>query len=519
MCKESTTNERRIFGPPGTGKTTFLEQQLGIEAERHGEHSILVASFTRAAAAEIRGRDLAIPEGHVGTLHSLCYRSMGCPPIAETRKGFRAWNAWLEAQVKTSIHPDTILQFQLDGGKDRDPDDPYEDRFEAEEGEETNGGDLLSAVNFCRARMYLPESLEWELCCGRFKCSGIVARGFHELWTEFKREAGMIDFADMIAHGQICDPPDGASILFFDECQDFASSELAVVRNWSRKANLVFLAGDDDQAIYGFRGATPDAFLDPPIPDTQKRVLSRSYRLPAAVKKVSDEWIRQLSRREPKEFQPRGHIDGLDDEGEVSVLPANWSDGSETIVDVVEEELDRGRTVMVLALCSYMLNGPRGIVKELRARGVPFHNPYRVKRGDWNPMRGGARRLLAYLRPQLGSPSRLWSWGELNAWVDLIDAKKTELRRGAKRAISTMACDQEKKDRVVGRDDLAVLFQGWDKVAPWTMGDTGLLLANAKNEKDEKALGYPAQVLKTRGVEALSKEPRCVVEKIGRAHV
>jgi len=90
--------------------------------------------------------------------------------------------------------------------------------------------------------------------------------------------------------------------------QDFTPLELALVRQWSGPMDKVMFAGDDDQCIYGFKGATPDAFLSPEIPPEHKRVLRQSYRLPAAVHAAADAWVRQLSRREPKDFAPRPDV-------------------------------------------------------------------------------------------------------------------------------------------------------------------------------------------------------------------
>lgn len=502
------TLEQRVFGPPGTGKTTFLSRQIAIEAERHGAESVLVASFTKAAATELRGRDLPIPEGNVGTLHSLCYRSMGCPTVAETRKGFRQWNDWLSDRINAGTTPKESSCFAMGEGKrDRDPDDPYEDEHDAAGDEEVNGNVFLKALNFCRAKKLEPGSILWDTCCARlFNVSSITGSGketigFMNLWKEFKQETGMIDFADMIDHGRFCDPPNGARVLMFDECQDFSASELSVIRNWEEKSEITILGGDDDQAIYGFRGATPDAFLDPPIPQEQKRILSQSYRLPRAVKSISEDWIRLLSRREPKEFRPR------DADGDLEVISnANWHSTS-TIIDIIEDEISNGRSVMVLALCSYMIGSAGGVIHALRREGIPFHNQYRQKRNDWNPLRHGAKRLLSYIK----QPDRLWTWEELDDWIELIDSKKTGLRRGAKKAIHAMSIEPERKNLVVGKDDLAVLFNGWESAQRWLTGSTELLLENAMNPEKEKQIQYPIQVLKTRGVKALQETPKCCV--------
>ncbi len=79
----SVTAEYRIFGPPGTGKTTNLTRQIRRAVERFGPDSVLVTSFSRTAAAELAGRDLPISPDRIGTLHSHCYRALGAPEIAE----------------------------------------------------------------------------------------------------------------------------------------------------------------------------------------------------------------------------------------------------------------------------------------------------------------------------------------------------------------------------------------------------------------------------------------------------
>jgi superfamily I DNA/RNA helicase len=56
----SVTSEYRIFGPPGTGKTTQIARQIETAVDRFGEKSVLATSFSKATAAEIAGRGTAI---------------------------------------------------------------------------------------------------------------------------------------------------------------------------------------------------------------------------------------------------------------------------------------------------------------------------------------------------------------------------------------------------------------------------------------------------------------------------
>ncbi|MCC7156548.1 MAG: AAA family ATPase [Bryobacterales bacterium] len=79
----SITSEYRIFGPPGTGKTTNLTRQIRRAVDRFGPDAVLITSFSRAAAAELAGRELPVEPDRIGTLHSHCYHALGGPRIAE----------------------------------------------------------------------------------------------------------------------------------------------------------------------------------------------------------------------------------------------------------------------------------------------------------------------------------------------------------------------------------------------------------------------------------------------------
>src|SRR5512132_2906409 len=79
----SITAEYRIFGPPGTGKTTNLTRQIRRAVDRFGDDSVLVTSFSKATAVELAGRDTRIELDRIGTLHSHCFHALGKPVIAE----------------------------------------------------------------------------------------------------------------------------------------------------------------------------------------------------------------------------------------------------------------------------------------------------------------------------------------------------------------------------------------------------------------------------------------------------
>jgi hypothetical protein len=85
----------------------------------------------------------------------------------------------------------------------------------------------------------------------------------------------------------------------------------------------------------------------------------------------------------------------------------------------------------------------------LRKEGIPFHNPYAKRRGDWNALFPGtgvsaSQRLLAYLQPDQATFNQAATWwtGEtLGQWASLLDSK-TALVRGAKTRLEGLDPDQ-----------------------------------------------------------------------------
>jgi hypothetical protein len=196
---------------------------------------------------------------------------------------------------------------------------------------------------------------------------------------------------------------------------------LALARKWGNQWDYFYVAGDDDQAIFSFQGATPDAFLDPPLPDEQKVILRKSHRIPSDVHKFAETWIRRVGRREQKEYLPRQERGLLRYED-------SSSDGlqfaaPEKIIKDATQYLDKGKRVMVLARAGYMLDP---LVRHCRKEGIPFWNPYARDRYEWNPLtptRGisSADRLKAYMKP-------CWKPEDVELWLKVLRRKGTKLR-------------------------------------------------------------------------------------------
>jgi DNA helicase-2/ATP-dependent DNA helicase PcrA len=313
----------------------------------------------------------------------------------------------------------------------------------------------------------------------------------------------LVDFGDMIERAYLECPvaPGNPTVGFFDECQDMSALEWALVRRWAGVQDYVVCVGDDDQAIYEWRGASAESFLNPPLPDEQIRVLSQSYRVPNAVHSLATRWISRVRGRQPKDYRPRS-VDGVAVEGAVR-RPFTCLREREAVVGMVERYAASGRTVAILASCSYML---APVVGELRRQGVPFHNPWRKSRGDWNPLNSGrgvstADRLLAWLAPSRRADGSGWTLEELRRWADLASGM---LAKGAKSAIA-------KADELTYAD-----FVRWvpaETIAAGAAGDMRYLLGHVTAAK-AKAVEFPARVIERLGPAALDEKPRVIVSTI-----
>jgi DNA helicase-2/ATP-dependent DNA helicase PcrA len=388
----SVTREYRIFGPPGTGKTTNQARQVRRAVDKYGRDSVLVTSFSRAAAAELAANDLPISSNRIGTLHSHCFHALGAPEIAEANVA--DWNR---------SHPDLRLkpvkrQRRLEG---------EESMEEVSDDGLKPGEHLLQQLNQYRGRMIDPKRWPAEI------------RDFERDWTRYKRESGLLDFSDLIdvCLRDVAVAPGNPSVIFADEAQDLNGLQLKLIRQWGRHADYFILAGDDDQTIYPFTGASPDAILDPAIPDDHTIILTQSERIPRAVHKLAEAFIRTVTRRKEKKYLPRPA------DGSVQRLTTGSLKSTEYfILSSAMKHLEQGKTVMFLASCSYMLDP---LIQVLRKNLIPFHNPYRKAQSCWNPLLAGTRgstvrRIAALLATQPDRDAPSWTAGEIALWAEWL---------------------------------------------------------------------------------------------------
>lgn len=469
------TDVRLIVGPPGTGKTTALTEETEAAAAEYGESAVAICSLTRTAAAEIAGR-VDVPEEQVGTLHAHAYRALEGPKLAETPEGLRAWN---------EHHPELRL-----GGGHAALDDVDQGADLA--GERTQADELHAAVMNHRARMtpraqWTPAQIDYA-----------------QHWDDFKRSTDRLDFTDLIEQAleHIDVHPALPKVLLGDECQDFSTLELALFRKWARHCGRAVLAGDTAQALYEWRGADPHAFDR--IPEESRRYLRQSHRLPRAVHAAALRWAQTHGLALP-DYAPR------EESGEALRSEAGI-DYPEALLDELRSDLDAGRTAMVLTTCGYML---APALKLLRDEGIPFHNPLRPERGAWNPLRG-ARRLAAFLRPHdgvWGEHARLWTWGDLLAFVEPLSAADA-LTRGSKAALEEKCREDQFGAGRAGdeapTESVMKIFGATSLRHPVFRLDIDWWESKLRASQ-RKAMAYPLEVARRQGPRALLEKPKVIV--------
>jgi superfamily I DNA/RNA helicase len=446
----------------------------------------MVASFTRAAATEIAGRGITVIENQVGTLHSLCFHALGCPELVAGR--IKEWN---------EAHPKDKLEFEPSDTGCIAGDEPL--------AKENNGMQRYLDMQVYRAKLKPYRTWPPDV------------RGFKKRWDAFKEDLGLMDFTDLIETATRECPlaPGNPSVMFLDEAQDFSPLQFKLVRSWGQGMDWFVLVGDDDQLLYSFAGCTPETFFNPPVPDDQKTVLSQSYRVPKLVHDCAQDIIGRVKNREPKQYAPRME-NGETVRGEVWRMAED--DSSKMPVRAVELALmlnRQGKTCMFLASCAYMLNN---LKKELRARGIPFHNPYRLTQGDWNPLTVGrgistAEVIASFM--DRGEDGPYWDVLQLLGWAPYIKAGQGGLVHGQGKkvlAVLKTAVKEAAQGLHTTREVLAQVLSE-EAIAPALARDLTWFKEHLLKQRRDRA-GYPLKIMEAYGVEALRREPGVIIGTI-----
>jgi len=299
----------KVFGPPGTGKTTHL---INIAKEYVKDHEIPLHrvgyfAFTRKAANEAKERmpydNKKLP--HFQTLHSLAFHTLGLS----------------EDNVMQPYHYDDL-------GKMLNVRVHHQDKFNDTESFYLTSDNLYFQLLGRAQNKNITFKEEYET--GDYPKEEIdydLLRHIALNLDEYKKKNGLIDYNDMI-HNFIeqkekCPEFD---VIFIDEAQDLSPIQWKMFEILKEKSWHIYLAGDDDQAIYSWAGADVDKFID--LECQEEIVLDQSRRVPFAIQEVSEVILNRIEgKRKEKKYRPReeeGHVQKIFDINQVNMHEGNW---------------------------------------------------------------------------------------------------------------------------------------------------------------------------------------------------
>lgn len=323
----------KIFGPPGTGKTTALLNRVNT-AIADGVDPKLIGyfAFTRQASREAIQRAcdrFNLTEEDLPwfrTLHSFALRLSGIKTD----------------QVMQKEHYKELgdaLGMDLGGSKMSEPED-IEDLSK-------NNSPYINLINLARLKK-IP--LREQYNATNVNITWALLEYVDKALTNYKREMNLYDFTDMLelfVKERICPP---LVLSFIDEAQDLSPLQWDVAHIIEQNSERTICAGDDDQAIYRWAGADVEHFI---ALDGGSEVLNQSYRVPASVHAVAERVAGRIKRRVKKIYKPK------EDPGSVYHIPFCWD------LDFSEGSW------LVLAQSGYMLSP---VISMLKDRGYLFEH-------------------------------------------------------------------------------------------------------------------------------------------------
>ena len=291
-----------IFGPPGTGKTTHLlrivEQEL---KNKVSPNRIGYFAFTTKASEEALKRAADDFNHNVKdftyfrTLHSLAYRELSLKEEDVMNDDDYSYLS-NKLQIKLS-NPNNKVKAYGAGL----PDDVFTRIID------------LAKINGISAKEQFDNPDTGHLPGGWLKLDYIErAMQEYKFGGEFPRRK--YDYTDMIIefNKKHIDTLPQFDVVIIDEAQDLSWLQWQMVKRLAERTKKLYIAGDDDQAIFKWAGARPEFLINM---EGTRKVLNKSFRLPLLIHRKANDLIRRVKTRVDKEWSAR------DAQGEINYYP------------------------------------------------------------------------------------------------------------------------------------------------------------------------------------------------------
>lgn len=290
-----------VLAGPGSGKTTVITHRIKnlIEKAEVRPENILVVTFTKATAISMQKRFSTLMNGGkgqpvtFGTFHSVFYK------ILRKSRRYEATDILSERQ-KTDYIREIIGRYGISSN----------DISELSQNIINDIGNIKG--NMLNAQEYEPS------CCKKED----FIKVYNAYNLELKRD-GKMDFDDILreCYLLLCENHtileqwrELYKYILIDEFQDINRIQMNIIELLASPLNNIFVVGDDDQSIYGFRGARPEIMIEfkDYYPEAELIVLDVNYRSTQSIINVAGRVIENNKTRldkcahanNDKDFQP-----------------------------------------------------------------------------------------------------------------------------------------------------------------------------------------------------------------------
>jgi len=410
-----------IFAGAGSGKTRVLTHRIAnlINSGTAAPHEILSVTFTNKAAGEMRERitDLLGTEKsyvNMGTFHSICARIL------------RRDALFIGYEQNFSIYDDEDGQKVVKKiMKDLNISTDY-----------IKPNAVFYGIKQFKSQMIFPDEAQ-DLASSSF--DDTVARIYALYQTELKRSSAM-DFDDLLLKPlELFDKnphilkkyQDQFKFILVDEYQDTNKAQFLFVEALSHEHKNLCVVGDDDQSIYGWRGADIGNILDfqQHFPGAQIFKLEQNYRSTKTILSAASAVVAQNENRAPKELFTES------DKGDIiKVLDGrNELDEGRLIVDEIQSLCrGNGHGFHDIALLYRTNAQSRPLEDVLRRNGIP----YQIIGGTKFYDRMEVKDILGYFRLIINPLDNV-------SFMRIINKPTRGIGKTSQEAINAFATDQD----------------------------------------------------------------------------
>ncbi|MBQ4065471.1 MAG: ATP-dependent helicase [Clostridia bacterium] len=352
-----------LLAVPGSGKTTTMIARLGYLVKALGvdPSTILAVTYSVAGAREMQSRYEALfgaRDVEIRTIHGFCAALIHRYEKVKNTKAFTL----LDNEGDVSLILRTILAES--GGY------PTENEIR----------DVKTAITYCRNGLLTDEEIKREI-----RVEGRDFPDIYKKYRDYKREHRLMDYDDQLAYGYriLCTCPDVNRLYtdrfrYFcvDEAQDTSKLQHMILRKASEKCGNLFMVGDEDQSIYGFRAAYPEGLLEfeTVYPDGKILSIGCNYRSSGTIVQAAGRFIalNENRRAADKEMVTDNEVgEPIRD----TVLPDRKALPEHVKKAILHDKLgERGTTAVLCRLNDSLLP----LVDLLSEEGIP----YRVRGND-----------------------------------------------------------------------------------------------------------------------------------------